>query len=138
MSKFKNRIAQLKKRICTIRSYYDRKIIGFLITRAKLKDTKRNKVVIFDFFLEEDTSPQDGYELFQYIYRIEDSSFEPYYIMNANSSRYTELRSKYNDYIIPYSKDHHIRFAFHLKNLLKTTRFIETANSFEMGFYIIH
>ncbi len=108
---------------CT-RSRIYRWLIARLIRSAVLEKNERNKVICCDFILEEDTSPQDEFELFRYLYNRKDSPFEAYYVIHERSAAFPELRAQYGDHILPYSHENRIKFASNLKNLLKTTKFI--------------
>ncbi len=108
---------------CT-RSRIYRWLIARLIRNAVNEKNERNKIICCDFILEEDTSPQDEFELFRYLYNRKDSPFEAYYIIHERSAAYPGLKEQYGDRIIPYCAEHRIKFAFGLKNMLKTTKFI--------------
>ncbi len=95
-------------------------------------NSERNVVITCDLILEEDTSPQDEFELFKYMYNLKDCCFKPYYIMNANSPQYASIKEKYGEQIIPYTKDTHRSFALKLNKLLKHTKFICS------GFQVMH
>ena len=115
---------KFKYPMLVLRSRIYRKVIAYLINKAMAQDTERNKIITCDFILEENTSPQDEFELFKYIYNKKDSGFEPYYIINEHSSAYPEIKAEYGDNIIPYSTENHVKFSWQLKNLFKTTKFI--------------
>ena len=95
-------------------------------------DTERNKVICCDFIVEADTSPQDEFELFKYLYAHKKEYFEPYYIINEHCSAYPEIKEQYGDNIIPYSAENIVKFAFFIKDLFKTTKFICG------GFQVLH
>ena len=59
-----------------------RRFIAHDYAMAMQLDTERNKVICCDFIVEADTSPQDEFELFKYIYENGREHFEPYYIIN--------------------------------------------------------
>ena len=99
-----------------------RRVIAHEIVKAMQLDTERNKVITCDFILEADTSPQDEFELFQYIYAQKNEHFVPYYVINAHCAAYPEIKAKYGD--IPYSAEDHVKFSFFIKDLFKTTKFI--------------
>ncbi|MBE6861307.1 MAG: hypothetical protein E7497_00190 [Ruminococcus sp.] len=115
---------KFKYPMLVLRSRIYRKVIAYLINKAMSENTERNKIITCDFILEENTSPQDEFELFKYIYNKKDSGFEPYYIINEHSSAYPEIKAEYGDNIIPYSTENHVKFSWQLKNLFKTTKFI--------------
>jgi len=99
-------------------------LISHMIRSAVFEKNERNKVICCDFILEEDTSPQDEFELFKYLYHRKDSPFEAYYIINEHSAAYPEIKAQYGDNIIPYSAQNHVNFSFGLAKLLKTTKFL--------------
>ena len=107
--------------------------ISHLNHRAVCSDTKRNIVITCDLILEEDTSPQDEFELFQYLLDNEKKNgLVPYYIMNEHSPEYADINARYGDRIIPYSRNSHRRFCFKLTKLLLHTKFICS------GFQVMH
>lgn len=122
----------IKYPLLVLRSRIYRKTIAYLINKAMSENTERNKVITCDFIIESDTSPQDEFELFKYIYSKKDSCFDPYYIINEHSAAYPEIKAKYGDNIIPYSAENHVRFSLGLKELFKTTKFICG------GFQVLH
>ncbi len=101
-----------------------RRVIAHEIVKAMQLDTDRNKVITCDFILESDTSPQDEFELFKYIYAQNNEHFIPYYIINENCAAYPAIKAQYGDNIIPYSAENHVKFSFFIKDLFKTTKFI--------------
>ncbi|MDD6269092.1 MAG: CDP-glycerol glycerophosphotransferase family protein [Oscillospiraceae bacterium] len=110
-----------------------RVMISHLNHRAVCMNTERNIVITCDLILEEDTSPQDEYALFCYLYgREKESGLLPYYIMNEHSPEYENIKSKYGDRIIPYSRENHRGFAVKLLKLLTHTKFICS------GFQVMH
>lgn len=107
--------------------------ISHLNNRAVCSDTKRNIVITCDLILEEDTSPQDEFELFRHLLdRENESGLVPYYIMNEHSPEYEGIKSLYGERIIPYSKENHRKFCFKLTKLLLHTKFICS------GFQVMH
>lgn len=101
--------------------------------RAVCKETHRNIVITCDLILEQDTSPQDEFELFKYLYSKEkQSGLVPYYIMNEHSSEYKKISAEYGKRIIPYSREKHRSFALKLRKLLVNTKFICS------GFQVMH
>ncbi len=117
-------VEKLKYLLGSTRSRVYRRLIARLIRSAVFEKNERNKVICCDFILEEDTSPQDEFELFKYLYHRKDSPFEAYYIINEHSAAYPTIKAEYGDHIIPYSAENRVKFAFGLKDLLKTTKFI--------------
>ncbi len=115
-----------------LRSIMYRKTITYLIRKAMAENTERNKIITCDFIIEENTSPQDEFELFKYIYSRKDSGFEPYYIINEHSAAYPSIKEKYGDNIIPYSQENHVKFSWQLRKLFRTTKFICS------GFQVMH
>lgn len=110
-----------------------RVVISHLNHRAVCADNKRNIVITCDLILEQDTSPQDEFELFKYLFSKEyESGLLPYYIMNEHSPEYDSIRKKYGDRIIPYSREKHRSFALNLRKLLVNTKFICS------GFQVMH
>ena len=110
-----------------------RVMISHLNHRAVCMDTQRDIVITCDLILEEDTSPQDEFELFRYLCEREDESgLVPYYIMNEHSPEYERIKIQYGERIIPYSRENHRRFAFRLLRLLMHTKFICS------GFQVMH
>ncbi len=117
-------VSKIKYLLASTKSRVYRRVIARLIRSAVFETNERNKVICCDFILEEDTSPQDEFELFKYIYSRKDSPFEAYYVINEHSAAYPEIKAKYGDHIIPYSAENHVKFAFGLKDMLKTTKFL--------------
>ncbi len=109
-----------------------RLLISHMNHHALNINTERNAVIMCDLILEEDTSPQDEFELFKYMCRRSDCAFDPYYIMNGNSPEYDKIKAKYGSRIIPYTKDTHRSFALKLNKLLRRTKFICS------GFQVMH
>lgn len=110
-----------------------RVIISHLNHRALCADTKRNIVITCDLILEPDTSPQDEFELFKYLFSKEhETELLPYYIMNGNSPEYGKIREMYGERIIPYTIEKHMEFALNLRKLLVNTKFICS------GFQVLH
>ncbi len=107
-------------------------LISHMNHHALNTDTERNAVIMCDLILEEDTSPQDEFELFKYMCQRSDCVFDPYYIMNGNSPEYAKIKAKYGDRILPYTKDSHRSFALKLNKLLRRTKFICS------GFQVMH
>lgn len=101
--------------------------------RAVCMETHRNIVITCDLILEQDTSPQDEFELFKYLCsREEQSGLVPYYIMNEHSPEYEKISAEYGSRIIPYSRENHRNFALKLRKLLVNTKFICS------GFQVMH
>ena len=115
---------KFKYPLIVLRSKIYRKVIAYLIHKAMSEDTERNKVITCDFILEQDTSPQDEFELFKYLYNHKESGFDPYYVINEHSAAYPAIKAEYGDNIIPYSNENHVRFSWNLMKLFKTTKFI--------------
>lgn len=107
-----------------LRSTVFRKLIANMTRKALMKNRERDKIILSDFIMEADTSPQDEFELFKFIYNKKDSEFTPYYIMNEDSPCYPEIRAQYGENIIPYSHRNRIKFSFGLVKLFKTTKYI--------------
>ena len=114
----------IKYRINRLQDMAFRRYISHYIVQAMQLNTQRNKVITCDFILEADTSPQDEFELFKYIYEQHNEYFVPYYIINEHCAAYPEIKAKYGDNIIPYSAENIVSFAFYMKELFKTTKFI--------------
>ena len=74
-------------------------------------ETERDKIICCDFIVEADTSPQDEFELFKYIYSQKERQFTPYYIINENCAAYPEIKEKYGENIIAYSPEKLKSFA---------------------------
>lgn len=107
--------------------------ISHLNYRAVCAETKRNIVITCDLILEENTSPQDEFELFRYLYDKEsESGLVPYYIINEHSNEYADIKARYGERIIPYSSEGHRKFCFKLLKLLLHTKFICS------GFQVMH
>ncbi len=121
-----------KNPVRTFRNQISKRLISHQITTAVLAKRDRNKVITYDFILEENTSPQDEYELFQYLCSRKDSCFDAYYIINEKSAAYPEIKARYGDRIIPYSREKREVFLRHFIELLKTTKFICG------GFQVLH
>ncbi len=122
----------IKNKINRLRDMVFRRYISHYIVQAMQLDTQRNKVITCDFILEADTSPQDEFELFKYIYEQNNEYFVPYYIINEHCAAYPEIKAKYGDNIIPYSPERIVSFAFYLKELFKTTKYVCG------GFQVLH
>lgn len=122
----------IKYRINRLQDMAFRRYISHYIVQAMQMNTQRNKVITCDFILEADTSPQDEFELFKYIYEQHNEYFVPYYIINEHCAAYPEIKAKYGDNIIPYSAENIVSFAFYMKELFKTTKFICG------GFQVLH
>ena len=122
----------IKYRINRLQDMAFRRYISHYIVQAMQLNTQRNKVITCDFILEADTSPQDEFELFKYIYEQHNEYFVPYYIINEHCAAYPEIKAKYGDNIIPYSAENIVSFAFYMKELFKTTKFICG------GFQVLH
>lgn len=123
---------KIKNTINTIRDSIFRRYIAHEIYKSMSLETVRNKVICCDFIVEADTSPQDEFELFKYLYAHKNQPFEPYYIINRNCSAYPEIKKQFGDNIIPYSADNIVEFAFFMRDLFKTTKFICG------GFQVLH
>lgn len=109
-----------------------RRFIAHDYAMAMQLDTERNKVICCDFIVEADTSPQDEFELFKYLYKNGRENFEPYYIINEKCAAYAEIKAEYGDNIIEYSPEKIVEFANTLKELFKTTKYICG------GFQVLH
>lgn len=109
-----------------------RRYIAHEYAMAMQLDNERNKVICCDFIVEADTSPQDEFELFKYIYKNGRESFEPYYIINEKCVAYPEIKAEYGDNIIAYSPEKTEEFALLLLQLFKTVKFICG------GFQVLH
>lgn len=109
-----------------------RRYISHEIAMSMQLETERNKVVCCDFIVEADTSPQDEFELFKYLYENGRENFEPYYIINEHCAAYPEIKEKYGDNIIPYAPEKLMDFAIYMKELFKTVKFICG------GFQVLH
>lgn len=109
-----------------------RRFIAHDYAMAMQLDTERNKVICCDFIVEADTSPQDEFELFKYIYENGREHFEPYYIINEKCASYAEIKAEYGENIIAYSPEKIREFALVLKELFKTVKFICG------GFQVLH
>ena len=112
--------------------YVYRWVITHAMVNAMQENNERNKVITCDFILEADTSPQDEFALFQYLYEQKNEHFIPYYIINEHCAAYPEIKEKYGDNIIPYSAENLVKFSFRLRDLMKTTKFICG------GFQVLH
>lgn len=112
--------------------YIYRWIITHAMVNAMQEKTERNKVITCDFILEADTSPQDEFALFEYLYQQNNEHFIPYYIINEHCAAYPEIKAKYGDQIIPYSAENLVKFSFRLRDLMRTTKFICG------GFQVLH
>ena len=99
-----------------------RRYIAHEYAMAMQLDNERNKVICCDFIVEADTSPQDEFELFKYIYKNGRESFEPYYIINEKCVAYPEIKAEYGDNIIAYSPEKTEEFALLLLQLFKTVK----------------
>lgn len=95
-------------------------------------ETQRNKVLCCDFIIEANTSPQDEFEMFKYIYEKGREQFEPYYIINEKCADYEKIKAEYGENIIAYSPENIREFALSLKELFKTVKFICD------GFQVLH
>ncbi len=115
-----------------LRDSFFRRYIAHEYAMAMQLDTERNKVICCDFIVEADTSPQDEFELFKYLYKNGREHFEPYYIINEKCAAYAEIKAEYGDNIIAYSPEKIEEFAFTLKELFKTVKFICG------GFQVLH
>lgn len=115
-----------------MRDKFFRRYIAHEIAKSMQLETKRNKVICCDFIVEADTSPQDEFELFKYLYENGRENFEPYYIINEKCAAYAEIKAEYGDNIIPYSPEKIVEFAFYMKDLFKTVKFICG------GFQVLH
>ncbi len=122
----------MSEKINQIRDMLFRRYIAHEIAKSMQLDTKRNKVICCDFIVEADTSPQDEFELFKYLYENGRADFEPYYIINEKCAAYNEIKTKYGDNIIPYAPEKIVEFAFFMKDLFKTVKFICG------GFQVLH
>lgn len=122
----------IRSTLAVIRNRRFREKIIQLVNSAVSADNPRNKVIICDFIIEKDTSPQDGFELFRYICAQKKRTLEPFYIINENSAAYKSIKSEYGSRIIPFSEERFVSFAYELAELLKTTRFICS------GFQVMH
>ncbi|MBR6581772.1 MAG: CDP-glycerol glycerophosphotransferase family protein [Ruminococcus sp.] len=109
-----------------------RRFIAHDYAVAMQLDTERNKVICCDFIVEADTSPQDEFELFKYLYKNGRKNFEPYYIINDKCAAYAEIKAEYGNNIIEYSPEKIVEFANTLKELFKTTKYICG------GFQVLH
>ncbi len=109
-----------------------RRFIAHDYAMAMQLDTERNKVICCDFIVEADTSPQDEFELFKYLYKNGKENFEPYYIINEKCAAYTEIKAEYGNNIIEYSPEKIVEFANTIKELFKTTKYICG------GFQVLH
>ncbi len=109
-----------------------RRFIAHDYAMAMQLDTERNKVICCDFIVEADTSPQDEFELFKYLYKNGRKNFEPYYIINEKCAAYAEIKAEYGNNIIEYSPEKIVEFANTLKELFKTTKYICG------GFQVLH
>lgn len=114
------------------RDYVFRRYIAHEYAKAMQLDNTRNKVICCDFIVEADTSPQDEFELFKYLYKNGRKEFEPYYIINEKCSAYAEIKAEYGDSIIAYSPEKIEDFAFQLLEIFKTVKFICG------GFQVLH
>lgn len=123
---------KVKNVINTVRDRVFRRYISHEIYKSMSIDNVRNKVICCDFIVEADTSPQDEFELFKYLYARKNEHFEPYYIINEHCAAYSEIKEQYGDNIIPYSAENIVKFAFFMKDLFKTTKFICG------GFQVLH
>ena len=95
-------------------------------------ETERDKIICCDFIVEADTSPQDEFELFKYIYSQKERQFTPYYIINENCAAYPEIKEKYGENIIAYSPEKLKSFALKMNEIFKTVKFICG------GFQVLH
>lgn len=124
--------AKIRNLVNAFRDNVFRHVITHENVKAMQLDTERNKVICCDFIVEADTSPQDEFELFKFLYEKNNEHFVPYYIINEKCAAYEEIKSKYGDNIIPYSPEKLVSFAFFMKDLFKTTKFICG------GFQVLH
>ncbi len=112
------------KKIKKLKNDFFLRYIAHSFAKAMQLNTQRNKIICCDHIIEADTSPQDEFELFKYIYENGRDTFEPYYIINEKCTAYDEIKAKYGDNIIPFSRDKINELALTLKELFKTTKFI--------------
>ena len=100
---------------------------------------KRDIILTADLFLEGMTAPQDGFELFQYIYKMPEREFEPYYIISDNNAEYQQIKNQYGKHIIAYSVEKRILSRFRLVRYFKRTKFIccgyKVMPALSMGIY---
>lgn len=123
---------EMSEMINKLRDSFFRRYIAHEYAKAMQLETERNKVICCDFIVEADTSPQDEFELFKYLYKNGRDNFEPYYIINEKCAAYAEIKAEYGDSIIAYSPEKIEEFAFTLKELFKTVKFICG------GFQVLH
>ena len=100
------------------------KILTPKTQRAFSVKTVRNKLITCDLFIEKDTAPQDGFELFKYVYSRKNKDIVPYYVMNTQSELYSRFKAEYGDHIIGYNSKKRFSSAEKLISLFKTTKFI--------------
>lgn len=122
----------MSEMINKLRDNIFRRFIAHDYAMAMQLDTERNKVICCDFIVEADTSPQDEFELFKYLYKNGRKNFEPYYIINEKCAAYAEIKAEYGNNIIEYSPEKIVEFANTLKELFKTTKYICG------GFQVLH
>lgn len=122
----------MSEMINKLRDNIFRRFIAHDYAMAMQLDTERNKVICCDFIVEADTSPQDEFELFKYLYKNGRENFEPYYIINEKCAAYAEIKAEYGNNIIEYSPEKIVEFANTLKELFKTTKYICG------GFQVLH
>lgn len=128
----KNWIARGINALIRTKSLTYRKYISKKVHESAQLNTQRNKIITYDFIMESETSPQDGFELFRYIYAQKNSPYEVYYIMNADSPQYAEIKETYGDAIVQYSWDGRKVFAKWLIEAMKTIKI------FTGGFQVLH
>lgn len=75
-----------------------------LYLACKTNFFERDAVIFIDnSLIENDSEPIDNFTLFEYIIKIKDKRFSPYYILNIKNPLYEKIKKQYNKNIISYS-----------------------------------
>ena len=101
-----------------------RRLMAEMVRASFRRQGKRDIVITSDLFLEENTSPQDGFELFKYIYTLDGREFEPYYIINKKSSQYRRIKDEYGKHIVGFSAKNRTPAFLRLIWLFRRTKYI--------------
>ena len=117
-------IGKLKRTYWRLRDRIVRHILTKWTGRAFRAPSERDILITCDMLLEENTSLQDGFELFKYVYGQDERALEPYYIINEGSEHYEQLRSVYGEHIVGYTERRYARSLLRLIRLFHHTRFI--------------
>ncbi len=135
--KVKRKAADIKQRVSSYGDIALTKQLTAMTKKAFGKKTNRNKLLTCDLFIERDTAPQDGFELFKYVYAQKNKAVDPYYVMNVHNEQYKEFKAQYGDHIIGYDDDKRSSSSKRIIKYLETTKFIcdgyKVFNALRMG-----